>query len=152
MAIEIRVLEANEASVLDQVAAGVFDNPIVPESARAFLADPRHHLAVALDGGIVVGFASGVQLLHPDKAYAEMFINEVGIAPDHQGQGLAKRVMRALLQRAQEVGCNQAWVLTSRNNEPAMKLYAAVGGKEEDQDSAMFTVPLEPGTQMDSKP
>jgi ribosomal protein S18 acetylase RimI-like enzyme len=152
MAIEIRVLGPDDTDLLNRVEADVFDNAIVPESARGFLADPRHHLAVALDDGKVVGFASGVHYLHPDKAHAEMFINEVGVADSHQGQGLGKRILRALLQRAQEVGCNQAWVLTSRNNEPAMKLYSAVGGKEADEDAVMFTMPLEPGVQMDSKP
>jgi ribosomal protein S18 acetylase RimI-like enzyme len=152
MAIEIRILEPHEADVLSRVEADVFDDAIVPESALAFLTDNRHHLAVALDAGVVVGFASGVHYLHPDKAHAEMFINEVGVAASHQGQGLSKRILRALLQRAQEVGCNQAWVLTSRDNVPAMKLYASVGGVEADEASVMFTMPLEPGVQMDSKP
>jgi aminoglycoside 6'-N-acetyltransferase I len=33
---------------VSRVAPGVFDDPINPARAAEFLADPRHHLAVAL--------------------------------------------------------------------------------------------------------
>ena len=45
----------------------MFNDPIVPASARAFLADPRHRLADALDNGLIVGFVSAVIYMHPDK-------------------------------------------------------------------------------------
>jgi hypothetical protein len=49
--------------------------------------------ARTLEGGVVVGFASGVTYLHPDKPI-ELWINEVGVAKSHQGQGISKSVMR----------------------------------------------------------
>jgi len=57
---EVRVLGPTEAAVPDDVAAGVFDSPVSPGWAAEFFADARHHLAVALDAGRVVGMASGV--------------------------------------------------------------------------------------------
>ena len=36
------------------VAPGVFDSPPDPRLTRAFLVDPRHHLAVAIDEGMVI--------------------------------------------------------------------------------------------------
>jgi Acetyltransferase (GNAT) family len=53
-----------------------------------FLADARHHLIMALNSGTVVGFVSAVHYLHPDKAPPEFWINKVGVAPTHQGQGI----------------------------------------------------------------
>ena len=51
----IRRLGPGDASVLDEVAPDVFDNAIDPRGTAEFLADPRHHLAVAesepSDGG-----------------------------------------------------------------------------------------------------
>jgi len=73
------------------VTAEVFDNPINAEWTREFLADPRHHIAVAIDDGLVVGFASGVHYIHPDKP-AELWINEVGVAPAHRRRGSAGAV------------------------------------------------------------
>lgn len=126
---QIRVLGAGEEAVLARVAADVFDNPVNPDWTRAFRADPHHLLVVAIDEGTVVGFVSGVHYLHPDKA-PQLWINEIGVAPTHQGRGLGK----ALLARMLEVGsvrqCTSAWVLTDRSNTAACALYRALGATE----------------------
>lgn len=127
----IRMLGADEAAVLDHVAADVFDNAVDARWAAEFFADPRHHVAVAVDGGQVVGFASGVHYVHPDKP-PELFINEVGVAPTHQGQGIARRLMRTLMDHGRALGCVQAWVGTEHGNTAANRLYASVGGVREE--------------------
>lgn len=132
--IEVRVLGSGEGQVLAHVAADVFDNPVDPQQAAAFLADPRHHIAVAIDAGQVVGFASGVDYLHPDKP-PELWINEVGVAPSHRGQGLGKRLMACLLAHGATLGCASAWVLTEQGNRPARALYEAAGGMREPDQS-----------------
>lgn len=132
--IEVRILQSDEAPVLAHVAADVFDNPVDPLQTAAFLADPRHHIAVAIDAGQVVGFASGVDYLHPDKP-PELWINEAGVAPSHQGQGLGKRLMACLLAHGRAIGCGSAWVLTEQGNRPARALYAASGGVREPDES-----------------
>ncbi|HJY37831.1 MAG TPA: GNAT family N-acetyltransferase [Steroidobacteraceae bacterium] len=137
MAIEFRKLGAADAAVLDCVADGVFDDAVQPALAREFLDDARHHLAVALDDGIVVGFASGVHYVHPDKP-PELWINEVGVAPTHLRRGLAQALLRLLFDAARALGCSQAWVLTDRDNAAAMRLYASVGGDPGDREHVMF--------------
>ena len=129
MNIEIRVLRAGDDAVLSNVAPDVFDGPLDPAFTREFLADPRHHIAVAIDSGRVVGFASGVDYLHPDKA-PEMWINEVAVAPTHRRRGLGKSLLRALFAVARQRRCGEAWVLTYRTNAAAMSLYASVDGME----------------------
>ena len=138
MTLEIIVLAPGDHAMLNNVAPGVFDNSPDPTLVAQFLGDHRHHMAVAIDRGQVVGFASGVHYVHPDKP-PEMWINEVGIAPSHQGRGLGKAIMQTLLQRAKAVGCREAWVLTDRSNHAAMRLYASAGGKETPHDQVMFT-------------
>lgn len=113
MAIEIKVLQPRDDQVLMNVAAEVFDNPIDPELTREFLEDPRHHIAVAIDHGLVVGFASGVHYVHPDKP-PELWVNEVAIAPAHRRSGLGKSVLRALFEVGRAHKCKAAWVLTDR--------------------------------------
>lgn len=144
MAIEIKVLQRRDAAVLDQVAPGVFDKPIDSRLTGEFLNDSRHHLAVAIDNGRVVGFASGVHYVHPDKP-AELWVNELGVAPSHHGRGLGKAVLRELLRIGRELGCGEAWVLTDRENAAAMRLYASVGGEESAVPSVMFTFSLNGG-------
>lgn len=127
----IRMLGPDEAAVLDRVAPDVFDHDVDPRWTAEFFSDPRHHIAVAVDDGQVVGFASGVHYLHPDKP-PELFINEVGVAPTHQGQGIARRLMHTLMEHGRGLGCVQAWVGTEHDNTAANRLYASVGGVRED--------------------
>lgn len=135
---EIRMLESRDDGVLRNVAPGVFDNALDPALVAEFLHDKRHHLAVALEDGQVVGFASGVHYVHPDKS-AELFINEVAVAPSHHRRGIGRAVVEALLQHAKRLGCREAWVLTDRSNEAAMRLYASTGGDPGPTDHVMFT-------------
>jgi ribosomal protein S18 acetylase RimI-like enzyme len=143
--ITVRILGPSDAPVLQNVAPDVFDEPADPRWTEEFLADPRHHLAVALDPtGKVVGFASGVDYVHPDKP-PQLFINEVGVAPTHQGTGIGTRVLRALLAHAQAIGCAEAWVLTSPLNTAARRLYERAGGVEETESSILFSFALDRG-------
>jgi aminoglycoside 6'-N-acetyltransferase I len=125
----IRLLAPGDASVLENVAPDVFDNAVDPRWTAEFLADPRHHLAVAIDGGRVVGMASAVHYLHPDKP-PELWINEVGVAPNYQGRGIGRGLLQALFAHGRELGCRQAWVATEPGNAAARKLYSAAGGTE----------------------
>ncbi len=143
MTFEVRLLGVGDEALLADVAPDVFDNPVQPRLAAEFLADPRHHLAVALDAGRIVGFASAVHYVHPDKP-PDLWVNEVGVAPTHQRRGVATELLRALFDAGRAVGCGEAWVLTERSNVPAMRLYGALGGLEATDDTVMFEFPLDP--------
>jgi len=126
----IHMLGPGDAKLLDNVASNVFDNAIDQRWTAEFLADPRHHMAVAIDDGQVVGMASAVHYVHPDKP-PELWINEVGVAPSRQRQGIGQQLIRALFVRGREVGCTEAWLGTEEGNAAARRLYAAVGGNEQ---------------------
>jgi GNAT superfamily N-acetyltransferase len=142
MSVEIKLLDAEDAGVLGNVAAGVFDDPIDDRRAKEFLADGRHHLAVAVEGESVVGFVSAVHYAHPDKRYPEMWINEVQVAPTHRRKGIARALLDRILDRARELQCTEAWVLTDRDNVPATRLYSAAGGTGSPDGALMFTFDL----------
>lgn len=139
--VEVRLLRRDEQAVLDHVAADVFDARVDARLAAEFLGDARHHLAVALDGSLVVGFASAVHYVHPDKP-AELWINEVGVAASHRRQGIARRLLEVLLAHGKALGCVQAWVLTGPANEAGRRLYESAGGREADERAVMFEFPL----------
>jgi aminoglycoside 6'-N-acetyltransferase I len=142
MTLEYRMLGAGDAGVLDRVADGVFDGAIQPQLAQEFLADARHHLAVAIDGDSVVGFVSGVHYVHPDKP-PELWINEVAVAPTHLRRGIAQALLRMVFDAGRALGCSQAWVLTDRDNTAAMRLYASVGGDPGTREHVMFDFRLQ---------
>jgi len=139
----VRTLGREDAPVLGRVAPGVFDHPIDPRWTAEFLDDPRHHLAVALDDGQVVGMASAVHYVHPDKPPA-LWVNEVGVAPTHQGQGIGRRLLECLFEHARSLGCREAWVATEPSNTPARRLYASAGGRESPEPFVMVEFRLAP--------
>lgn len=142
MSITIRILGPADGAVLENVA-DVFDEPVDPRWAAEFQADERHHLAVAISAGQVVGMASAVHYVHPDKP-PELWINEVGVDEAHRNQGLGRRLLAALFERGRALGCGQAWVLTDESNAAARRLYAAAGG-EETREIVMVTFDLSEG-------
>jgi ribosomal protein S18 acetylase RimI-like enzyme len=125
----IKTLQPGDDHILTNIAAGLFDGPVDAKLTKEFLEDPRHHIAVAIDDGKVVGFASGVHYIHPDKA-PELWVNEVSVASTHQRRGLGKAVLRALFEVGKSHNCTAAWVLTHRGNPDAIALYSSVGGTE----------------------
>lgn len=141
MTIVVRMLGSDEAVVLANVAEGVFDDRVRPELAAEYLSDARLHLAVALDVDLVVGMASGVHYVHPDKP-AQLFINEVGVAPSHQRRGLGRRLIQTLLAHGRELGCYEAWVATEVDNEPARQLYLSTGGIADPTPAIVYTYRL----------
>ena len=140
--IDSKLLAPEDADFLNNIAEGVFDDPIVKSSAREFLADPRHHIVVALSEGVVIGFTSAVHYIHPDKP-PELWIDEVGVSPAHQGKGVGKAIMKELLQLGRQLGCVNAWVLTDRSNEAANRLYKSAGGQVVDGDAVMYEFELD---------
>jgi aminoglycoside 6'-N-acetyltransferase I len=140
MAVEIKILSRGDESLLLNSAPGVFDNPVDPQLTREFLRDPRHHIAAAVETGRVVGFASAVHYVHPDKP-AQLWINEVAVAPTHRQQGLGKALLTALFDVGRQLDCTEAWVLTDRANQPAMRLYSSLTNVPP-TDHVMFTFPL----------
>jgi aminoglycoside 6'-N-acetyltransferase I len=142
MDINVRVLgPGDDGAVLAAVADDVFDGPVDPGWATEFLADPRHHLAVAIADGVVVGMASGVHYVHPDKP-PELWVNEVGVAPAFQNRGVGRRLLQALFARGREVGCSTGWVGTEVSNAAARRLYHAVGGAEDPEAFVTVTFDL----------
>jgi GNAT superfamily N-acetyltransferase len=123
-----RMLGLPDAALLT-TAGDVFDESVIPALAIEFLADPRHHIAGAIADGQLIGFASGVHYIHPDKP-AQMFINEVGVAEPWQRRGIGRRLMACLTAHARHLGCTEAWVLTDDDNSAARALYTAAGGHD----------------------
>ncbi|BCW87312.1 hypothetical protein sos41_04410 [Alphaproteobacteria bacterium SO-S41] len=129
MTFDIRLLGAGDEALLLEAPADLFDAAVDPALAREFLGDPRHHIAVAVEGGAIIGFASGVHYVHPDKP-AELFVNEAAVLPTHQRRGIATALMQALLRHGRGLGCANAWLATERSNTAAMALYAALQATE----------------------
>ncbi|ANT49029.1 GNAT family N-acetyltransferase [Mesorhizobium amorphae] len=122
MAIEIRRLEAGDDALVMHVAEDVFDEPVRPDRLAAYLASPGHFMIMALADGVVVGQCAAVIHRHPDKV-SELYIDEIGVTPAFQRQGIARRMLDAMFVIGRENGCEETWVGTEPDNAAARALY-----------------------------
>jgi ribosomal protein S18 acetylase RimI-like enzyme len=108
-----------------------------PDRLSAYLASPGHFTIVALFSDMVVGQCAAVIHRHPDKV-SELYIDEVGVAPAFQRQGIAMRMLDAMFGLGREHGCKEAWVGTEPGNVAARALYEA--GKEPHGEAEEFVI------------
>ena len=95
-----------------------------PWSERSFrneIDHPHGVFLVALEEGKVVGY--GGLWLVIDEAH----VTNVAVAPDHQRQGVGRRLMIALLDLAKRRGMTCATLEVRAGNAPALHLYESLG-------------------------
>jgi GNAT superfamily N-acetyltransferase len=85
-------------------------------------------LFIAYDEEVPVGFASGVEMTHPDKG-TEMLLYELAVAERSRRQGIATALVKALREFARGQGCYGMWVLTEDDNTAARATYEATDAK-----------------------
>jgi ribosomal protein S18 acetylase RimI-like enzyme len=93
------------------------DEPERPDRLSAYLASPGHFTIVALFSDMVVGQCAAVIHRHPDKV-SELYIDEVGVAPAFQRQGIATRMLDAMFGLGREPGNVAARALYEAGKEP----------------------------------
>ncbi len=116
-------------SLLDNVDDDVFDNPVKPDLVSDFLRNPSHALFLAIVGGRVIGMATGIVCLHPDKPRS-LFINEVGVSARFHRRGIGTQLINALVAWGRNQNCVEAWVAAEVGNSAARMFYRATGGVE----------------------
>ena len=123
MTVGIRYVLPGDEALFDRVAPDVFDHPVERSHLSRYLTTPGHHLIVAIVEGQIVGQIAGVVHYHPDGRPTELYIDEVGVAPAFQRQGIARRLLDAMLALGRELGCREGWVGTEPDNDAARALY-----------------------------
>lgn len=92
------------------VASGhLFDEAPNPDWTQRFLTAEGHHLLLALDADNAIGFVSGIEIYHPDKA-TELLLYELAVDDAHRRRGVGRALVEAMLALAAERGCRGMWV------------------------------------------
>lgn len=95
-----------------------------PWSERSFRNELNHEhgiFLVAIANGSVVGYG-GIWLV-VDEAH----VTNVAVSPEHRRQGIGRRLMVELLERAKTAGMTCSTLEVRVSNEPAIKLYEDLG-------------------------
>jgi aminoglycoside 6'-N-acetyltransferase I len=136
--VDVFLVTASNADLLDAVSDGIFDHDVRREYVDLYLADPRNLLLVAVVKGIVVGMVSGILYTHPDKPL-QLFVNELGVTEAYQRMGIGKLLVQRLLVQATARGCAEAWVATEEGNVAARALYVSASAEEDPERAVVYT-------------
>jgi len=131
MPFTLKRLSAGAEPVFTQVAHEVFDEPVDAVRLHDYLRTPGHVMVLALEGDLVVGQCAAVIHRHPDKP-TELYVDEVGTAASHRRQGIARAMMDEMFRWGRELGCEEAWLGTELDNDPANGLYRGYRPVEDD--------------------
>ena len=110
----------------------LFDDDARIDATGRFLTSPGHHLLVAYENEVALGFVTGVEMTHPDKG-TEMFLYELGVDENARNKGVGTALVAALADLARHAGCYGMWVLTDQDNVAAVRAYEAAGGTDPQQ-------------------
>lgn len=124
MTYEIRRVGPGDTALFDKIAPEVFDEPVLPDRLAAYLAEPSHHLIVAVADGQIVGQCEAIVIRHPDKL-PQLYVDEIGTALGYRRRGMARAMLGAMMGWGRELGCADAWVGTEPDNGPARALYSS---------------------------
>ena len=139
VSIEIRQVGPGDVHLFQRVAPDVFDEPVRLLRLTAYLAEPGHFMLVALQDDVIVAQVAAVVHRHPDKV-TELYIDEVGVTPALQRQGIARRMLDRMFEIGRDAGCGEAWVGTELDNLPAKRLYESRGATGENFVMYLYTL------------
>ena len=131
MGFTLRRMQPGDEAMFQSIAPEVFDEPVDAGRLHDYLRTPGHLMVLAFDGELVVGQCAGVLHRHPDKP-TELYNDEVGTASTHRRMGIARLMMDELFAWGRELGCEEAWLGTETDNEPAKALYRRYRPKEDE--------------------
>ena len=119
----IREATPDDANAISKLHGAMFPRQWRPDEFIELMTHPRAIAQVACDmqqmeiAGYVLGRVAADE--------AELL--SIGIAPDRRRQGLAQRLVGALMARAREMGATRLHLEVAAVNTPALALYAALG-------------------------
>lgn len=141
--IAVRRILPTEGDIVKHSLPGVFDYKVKDHLLRRFLSSDHNVLVGAIKDDALIGFASGVIYVHPDKD-PELWINEVGVASPYQRQGIATQILRVARRIAVHEGCRACWLLTEPDNTAANALYQSLEGWQGPEPTMMYSFDLKP--------
>jgi ribosomal protein S18 acetylase RimI-like enzyme len=100
----------------------------LPERAKAYLADPTNLLLVAIDRKMVIGQCAACIHRHPDRV-TELYVDNLGVADGYKRRGFGRELITRMFSEGKARGCDEAWVGTEVDNDPANRLYEQFTGE-----------------------
>ena len=110
------------------------------ENAKVFVKNPNNIFLLAYVDDQFAGMITAYRLERMDSKKAEMFFYEIGVVHNYRRKGVGRALVSKLIELSREMGIHEIFVLTSKSNIPARRLYESTGGKASSAaDDILFT-------------
>ena len=122
------VLDLTDAYAADPMGSG---QPL-PERVRASLipglrAHPTVVIFLAYDGADPIGIATCFRGFSTFAARPLINVHDLAVLPSRRGQGIGRRLLAAVEQKARALGCCKLTLEVQEDNRRARRLYEAIG-------------------------
>jgi len=108
------------------------------EYFRRFLSLPDNVLILAEEGGVPQGFLLAYALDRVDRDQKMVCLYEIEVAGRFRRRGIGAAIVEALKDLCRERGVMKIWVVASRSNEAAVRLYEGRGARAGAADDVVF--------------
>jgi aminoglycoside 3-N-acetyltransferase I len=95
---------------------------------ESFLQNQKNHVVVASVNNTVIGGLTAYEIEMYKKETSEIFLFEIEVKEEYRQQGVGSLLIHKLKDICKQSSIQQIFVLTSRNNDSALKLYNSTGG------------------------
>ncbi len=124
--VDVKRLGPGDEALAREVAATFYDAGGIN---AAFLADGRNYLLAAYVDGALAGFLAAYELGRLERGEAMTYLHRLDVLPEFHRRGAGRALVEKLKALAAERGSFKMFVITSRDNDAATKLYEATGGR-----------------------
>ena len=113
----MEIIDLNEAQVEDiETRLSLFD-----ENYITYKMDGRIQIGVEEDGRLIAGLDACI------TAFRILYVSTVFVDQEYRRQGIAKQMLKDLLERGRRLGAEEFTLEVRINNTPAIKLYEGLG-------------------------
>ena len=102
-----------------------------------FLQNKKNHVVVATINNMIIGGLTAYEIEMYKNETSEMFLFEIDVDENYRQQGVGTLLIQKLKDVCTQQNIKQIFVIASRGNYPALKLYNTTGGKG-DIESILF--------------
>jgi GNAT superfamily N-acetyltransferase len=141
MDIAVRRLTTGDEGVARRLVRSFKGGEISATDAGALLANIANYLVVAEAAGDLAGFLLAYRLDRIDRPAGQLFVYEVEVALPWRRRGVGSALMHFARGVVRDERLMEAFVLTSRDNAPAIALYTATGARVEEDAGLCFVYP-----------
>jgi ribosomal protein S18 acetylase RimI-like enzyme len=133
-----RKLSVSDLPLVLQLEKDYRSNFICIENAKLFLSNSSNWIFACIEDERIIGFAYGYELNRLNDAGNMLYIHEIGVQPEFQGQGIGKQIFNGIKSLCKVQGICKIFLVTEKSNVAACSLYESVGGKSDRSDDILY--------------